>query len=73
MLSEFYALVGNKPDLPGALNAMAVSMVQLRGAELGDVETALRQLREEAYPVRLPHVLHRMKVAGAIRRLRVQP
>jgi len=56
--------------MPGALNAMAASMVELRGAELGDVVTALRELREETYPVRLNHVLHRMKVAGAMRRLR---
>lgn len=59
MLSEFYAVMGNAPEVTGALNAMAVEL--LSEASVQQIAGALKRCERECeFPVRLPHIFKRI-------------
>jgi hypothetical protein len=59
MLVRFYALMGNAPDIPGALNMMAEALTT--SATPDQINVALnRAMRECRFPVRLPDIFMRI-------------
>ena len=59
MLGKFYALMGNPPDVPGAVNMMAEALAS--AATLPEINHALnRCMRECRFPVRLPDIFLRI-------------
>lgn len=64
MLNNFYAVMGNPPEVVGALNGMAGALLE-EGATVEQVAIALRACRRVPYPVRLPHILERLPGHGA--------
>ena len=63
LLSTFYAVVGNPPEVLGALNGMAAALME-EGATVEQVAAALRQCRRVKFPVRLPHILENLPQHG---------
>ena len=65
MLTEFYAVIGNPPEVEGALNMMAAELLH-DGVSIENLSVALRRCRHEClYPVRLPHIFQRIPGFGA--------
>ena len=64
MLTSFYAVMGNAPEVVGSLNAMAGALLE-EGATVTQVREALRRCRREKFPVRLPHILENLPGHGA--------
>jgi hypothetical protein len=63
LLANFYAVVGNPPEVVGAMNAMAGALLE-EGATVEQVSIALRTCRRVKFPVRLPHILENLPGHG---------
>lgn len=64
MLSEFYAKMGNPPEMTGALSLMANDLLK-EGISLDQIRESLRRCSMECvFPVRLPHIFQRVPGFG---------
>lgn len=63
LLSNFYAVMGNPPEVVGALNGMAGALLD-ESATVEQVAIALKACRRVQFPVRLPHILERLPGHG---------